>query len=193
MSEIEEIRQRDREAIPRFGPDRDPLLRAEMDRRWLLNHVDNLQRWKDEAMQVIDGLQELGRALDIQPGQRITGPAALAAVKRMKEFGADLIRQRREHDVARTQAEADRDRSQRALDALLDERNTWARQLADMRDERDTARKEAETQRDQRISVEVDRDNLNIAIGELIERWEQAPPNLPTRDLRRVIARWEST
>lgn len=65
MTSVEEIRQRDRNAIPRLGdPDNDPLLRAEMDRRFLLAELES-----------------------------------------MKAYGADLIRQRAEHDIARTEAE----------------------------------------------------------------------------------------
>lgn len=66
MSEIEQIRQRDRNVIARIGdPDNDPLLRAEMDRRFLLDELVS-----------------------------------------MKRYGADLVRQRAEHDIARTEAEA---------------------------------------------------------------------------------------
>ena len=41
---------------------------------------DALARWKSEAMPVMDGLQELGKALGIPLGHRITGPDALASV-----------------------------------------------------------------------------------------------------------------
>lgn len=40
---LDDIRERDRLAIPRMGdPENDPLLRAEMDRRWLLGEIDRL-------------------------------------------------------------------------------------------------------------------------------------------------------
>lgn len=40
---LDDIRERDRLAIPRMGdPDNDPLLRAEMDRRWLLGEIDRV-------------------------------------------------------------------------------------------------------------------------------------------------------
>lgn len=43
MSNLDEIRERDRRAIPRMGDlENDPLLRAEMDRRWLLREIDRL-------------------------------------------------------------------------------------------------------------------------------------------------------
>ena len=43
--------------------------------------VERLARWKAEALPVITGLQELGAALGIPLGKRITGPDALEAVK----------------------------------------------------------------------------------------------------------------
>lgn len=45
--------------------------------------LTDLLRWKAEALPVLDGLQELGRALDLPLGIRITGPQALAAVERL--------------------------------------------------------------------------------------------------------------
>ena len=43
MTNLIEIQQRDAAVIPRLGdPDNDPLLRAEMDRRWLLGVIDGL-------------------------------------------------------------------------------------------------------------------------------------------------------
>lgn len=66
---------------------------------------DELRRWKTEALPVLDGLQELGKALGLPPGSRITGPEALAAVERLT----------RERDEAR--AEIARLRS--AADSLL--------------------------------------------------------------------------
>ena len=47
----------------------------------ILAEVERLGRWKTEALPVITGLQELGAALGIPLGKRITGPDALAAVK----------------------------------------------------------------------------------------------------------------
>lgn len=51
----------------------------------LTAEIAALTRWKDEALPVIDGLQELGRALDLPLGVRITGPAALEAVRKLIE------------------------------------------------------------------------------------------------------------
>lgn len=81
---------------------------------------DRLQRWKDEALPVLEGLQELGKALDLPLGERITGPAALDAVN-------DLIADR---DSWRDQA-SDRlrdwdDLRQRVEDALAEPRNVYA-------------------------------------------------------------------
>ena len=50
---------------------------------WLVEQVERLERWKAEALEVMSGLQALGKALGLQPGVRITGPAALAEVARL--------------------------------------------------------------------------------------------------------------
>lgn len=47
--------------------------------------AESAEQWKTEALPVIDGLQELGAALGIPLGKRITGPDALAAVKALTE------------------------------------------------------------------------------------------------------------
>ena len=47
----------------------------------LVAEVERLRRWKAEALPVMDGLQELGEALDLPLGTRITGAEAVAAVK----------------------------------------------------------------------------------------------------------------
>lgn len=51
----------------------------------------SLARWKEEAMPVMDGLQELGKALHIPLGQRITGPAALEAVNQLRTAAQDFL------------------------------------------------------------------------------------------------------
>ena len=50
----------------------------------LLAEVDKLQRWKDEALPVIFGLQDLGRALDIPLGHSITGPEAAEKARTLR-------------------------------------------------------------------------------------------------------------
>lgn len=42
---------------------------------------DRLAHWKAEALPVLDGLQEIGKALNLPLGQRITGPQALKAIE----------------------------------------------------------------------------------------------------------------
>ena len=56
---------------------------AREDVPWLVSEVERLERWKAEALEVISGLQELGKALGLRPGVQITGPAALAEVARL--------------------------------------------------------------------------------------------------------------
>lgn len=46
--------------------------------------IVRLERWKLEASQLFDGLQDLGRELGVPLGQVVTGPAALAAVRELK-------------------------------------------------------------------------------------------------------------
>lgn len=50
----------------------------------LLGEVDRLRGWKAEALPVMAGLQDLGRALDLPLGEQITGPAALEAVRDLR-------------------------------------------------------------------------------------------------------------
>ena len=47
------------------------------------SRVERLERWKAEALEVMSGLQELGKALGLGLGVQITGPAALAEVARL--------------------------------------------------------------------------------------------------------------
>lgn len=169
MSEIEEIRQRDREAIPRFGPDKDPLLRAEMDRRWLLNNMYTSE----------------------QVGEYQAREATLIAEPLRRQV-EDLQRQLAE---ATGQAEA----AKQAAREIMAERNTWARQLADMRDERDTAREETEKVREMYSLVSNDRDNLHAEMDTLAQDYVNNKYTVyhrghqVARDIRRVIARWETT
>jgi len=52
-------------------------------RERLTAEVERLERWKAEALEVMSGLRELGKALGLGPGVQITGPAALAEVERL--------------------------------------------------------------------------------------------------------------
>ena len=75
---------------------------AREDVPWLVSEVERLERWKAEALEVISGLQELGKALGLRPGVQITGPAALAEVERLTAERDALAAQ-----VARVEALAD--------------------------------------------------------------------------------------
>lgn len=46
--------------------------------------LERLRRWKEESMVVLSGLQDVGRALDLPLGARITGPLAVEAVNRLR-------------------------------------------------------------------------------------------------------------
>ena len=52
-------------------------------RERLTAEVERLERWKFEALEVMSGLRELGKALGLGLGVQITGPAALAEVERL--------------------------------------------------------------------------------------------------------------
>jgi len=56
---------------------------AREDVPWLVDQVESLERWKFEALEVMSGLRELGKALGLGLGVQITGPAALAEVARL--------------------------------------------------------------------------------------------------------------
>jgi hypothetical protein len=51
---------------------------------------DQLRRWKDEALPVIAGLQELGRALGLRLGVTITGPEGVKAAEELRAERDDL-------------------------------------------------------------------------------------------------------
>ena len=72
------------------------------DKRELLDEIERLTRWQAEAMTVMDGLQDLGQALWLPLGERITGAAALAAVERLQH-------QVSEEQASASNAEADYD------------------------------------------------------------------------------------
>ena len=56
---------------------------AREDVPWLVEQVEGLERWKVEAIEVMSGLRELGKALGLGLGVQITGTAALAEVERL--------------------------------------------------------------------------------------------------------------
>lgn len=108
--------------------------------------VKQLRRWKAEALPVLTGLQELGKALNLPLGEQITGESALWAVRKLK------------HGRATTQ---------RANAELLHERNTWARQLADVSGERDDAAEQSEKHRQELVAIRNERDDLSIQVDEV--------------------------
>lgn len=65
----------------------------------LVDEVRRLRKWKAEALPVIAGLQDLGRALGLAPGVRITGRTALDAALDLRNFA-----QKAEAEVERLQA-----------------------------------------------------------------------------------------
>ena len=49
------------------------------------SELEQLRRWKREALPLLDGLQEIGQELDLPLGTQVTGPKALAAIKALKK------------------------------------------------------------------------------------------------------------
>lgn len=104
-------------------------------------------------------------------------------------------------DLQRQLAEAvgQTEAAKQAAREIMAERNTWARQLADMRDERDTAREETEKEREMYSLVSNDRDNLHAEMDTLAQDYVNNKYTVyhrghqVARDIRRVIARWETT
>lgn len=47
--------------------------------------LQRLRAWKREAVELFDGLQDLGRVLDLPLGTLVTGPTAVAAARRLRE------------------------------------------------------------------------------------------------------------
>lgn len=75
-----------------------------------------LAQWKHEALPVMDGLQELGQALNLPLGARITGPMALAEVRRMDAQLAEAQeRVRRVLELADAAEDAQRRRGKASL------------------------------------------------------------------------------
>lgn len=59
------------------------------------------------------------------------------------------------------------DEAKVALTALLAERNTWARQMADLHDELDTARQERDEANDRAREASSERDLLTLRLGDV--------------------------
>lgn len=76
--------------------------------------VEDLRRWKAEAMEVMSGLQEVGKALGVRLGERITARATI-------DRALDL---RNERDAAVAEAE-------RLRESIEAERQEAARQAAE--------------------------------------------------------------
>lgn len=101
-------------------------------------------------------------------------------------------------DLQRQLAEAvgQAEAAKQATREIMTERNTWARQLADMRDERETAREETEKAREMLSIASNNRDNLHLAVERLAEAYAESTVyygRTITNDIRRTIERWSET
>lgn len=62
----------------------DFIAHAPSDIAALLAEVERLARWKAEATPLFEGLQDLGRALQVPLGAVVTGPEAIVAADRLR-------------------------------------------------------------------------------------------------------------
>lgn len=90
-SRAREAEARVRELEERASDSHNRVRELETDVQSARAEVASLARWKEEAMPVMDGLQELGKALRIPLGQRITGPAALEAVQQLRDAAQAMV------------------------------------------------------------------------------------------------------
>jgi len=95
---------------------------AREDVPWLVDQVESLERWKFEAIEVMSGLRELGKALGLRPGVQITGPAALAEVERLTAerdaLAAQVARVARVEALADAADDTDGEHSHRPYDGV---------------------------------------------------------------------------
>lgn len=82
------------------------LAHAPEDIQTLIAEVLELEAWKREALTVMDGLQELGKALGLPIGEQVTGPEALAKVKELKESRDGWVSYMMEMVVTKQELEA---------------------------------------------------------------------------------------
>jgi chromosome segregation ATPase len=81
---------------------------------------------------------------------------------------------------------------QGALNALLAERNTWARKLADLRDERDYALRSSEEISKDLAEVQTERDVLTVNLDQAREDVARACTALERSDPRPGDQRWHA-
>lgn len=81
---------------------------------------ESLRRWKSEALIVMEGLQDLGRALGVPLGVSITGPEAVRAAEILRDRVRRVEEANREHidrvDELETELERERLRVDRAAE-----------------------------------------------------------------------------
>lgn len=115
--------------------------------------IRNLRRWKEEALPVLGGLQELGRALSLRPGELITGPAAVIAVESLRANlaaaevrMAELVAQN-----ARLLEDATHGPCMALIEAAEAKRDEWAEEAREVGE-----RRLAETERADRAEAEAE-------------------------------------
>jgi predicted transcriptional regulator len=129
------------------------------------DELARLRQWKAEATEVILGLQDVGKALKIRPGERITGTVAAETARRLTTRAESAEARVRELEAALQQS---RDDHQGAVEKLRDEVERLLGELA--------------------INDEVYRFNANLArdAQERADRAEEKLRAVEARTLRRA-------
>jgi predicted nucleic acid-binding Zn-ribbon protein len=83
------------------------------------------------------------------------------------------------------------DEERAAFEALGRERNTWARQMADLRDDLDTARSEVKAEAEKRRDAESERDQLERALEQFCG--DAVTAVVAVDSVRLVLTRWRES
>lgn len=110
------------------------------------------------------------------------------------EFGADQACPSCIAHAALEGTEYVKVRAHAALDALILERNTWAKQMADLRGELEDAITEAEKHRDRANAAEVESTGIEAAMLTLAEGYDNdysEELSHAADNIRREVSRWQ--
>lgn len=150
--------------------------RWEEDARPAFHKVEDL---KERNLRLIEEKEDLEQRMEVADTAIVLNGDLASEVEKLTIQKADLA--------------AEVNHLNRSNAGLLKERNTWARQLADAKDAALNAEEEVDKQRSNSADVLRDRDELTVAIGELIERNDAAGFDaVPIGALKRIVRAWEA-
>jgi hypothetical protein len=150
---------------------------------------DRLRAWKREALPLFDGLQDLGRALDLPLGVLITGPVAIKAAEQIGAEARGWQRDAAEHATRATAAAY-------ALNVVRRERDQLREAIAQSEAERDDLDTAVGTLLGENVELRAERDELAAAVAR-VAMWcvEQDAlskgESMTTRAVRSRLARTE--